>query len=276
MQYHSSLKLLAAALIVSSGALVSGAAAADEVNMWDGAWRFDATIYAWVPWVYTTVQLPPAAGGGNPTIETSPSQYLKYVRGVLFLEGTVRKGDWALWTDLVHLYLRASPSKYRDIVLPGGDATLPVALDLNTGLRGTIWTLAPSYTVLRNDTATLDVMAGIRYTTLSVSIDYQLTAPPILARAGGFWPSTSSTDGLIGVRGSVRLSKDGHWFMPYEADIGSGSGNWQWNAILGVGYQFRWGDVTLGLRNLTYNRTGNVDLEKVRQTGPTLGATFRW
>ena len=65
MQYHSSLKLLAAALIVSSGALVSGAAAADEVNMWDGAWRFDGTIYAWVPWVYTTVQLPPAAGGGG-------------------------------------------------------------------------------------------------------------------------------------------------------------------------------------------------------------------
>jgi hypothetical protein len=41
--------------------------------MWDGQWHVDATLYAWAPYICTTAQLPPVAGGGNPTVETTPS-----------------------------------------------------------------------------------------------------------------------------------------------------------------------------------------------------------
>jgi hypothetical protein len=274
---RESLKFGVAALVVGLASLASGTAAAQQVDMWDGQWHFGATGYLWLPFMYTTVQLPPVAGGGTPTIETQPSQYLKYVQTGALFQGTVQKGDWGIWTDLVYLNLQASPQRIRQIGLPGGDRTLPLTLQLDGGMRMAIWTLAPSYTVIHNDIGSLDVMVGLRYSSARVSLSYELTAPPTpLMRGGGFWPTTDSTDGIIGIKGMVRLSPDGKWFMPYEADVGDGNKNWQWNAILGAGYHFHWGDVTLAVRNLTYQRTGDVSIEKVRMTGPLIGATFRW
>ena len=92
-------------------------------------------------------------------------------------------------------------------------ATLPaVSLTINGDVRAAIWALAPSYTVIRNDTGTLDLMAGIRYISFRLSIAYELTAPPTpLMRGGWFWPTTDSTDGIVGVRGALRLSRDGKW-----------------------------------------------------------------
>ena len=92
------LKLGIAAITLSLGAFGSGSAAAqdviavaDGVNTWDGQWHYDATIYGWVPWMYTTVNLPPIAGGGSQTIDTQPSQYLKYVQSGALLEAPYGK-----------------------------------------------------------------------------------------------------------------------------------------------------------------------------------------
>ena len=277
MRHIKCLKTGIAALLAIAGALAAGPVAAEEVDMWDGQWHFNATIYGWLPFMYSTVQLPPVAGGGNPTIETQPSQYLKYLQMAVLTQATVQKGDWGLWTDFLYMNLEASPSHTKQIGLPGGDPLLAVNVDIRAGMRMTAWTLAPAYTVIHNDVGTLDVLAGLRYSSARASITYQLTAPPTaLNRGGGVWPSADSTDGIIGLKGTIRLSKSGKWFMPYEADVGAGNENWQWNAFLGAGYHFHWGDVSLVMRNLTYQRSGDVPLEKVRMTGPLIGATFRW
>jgi hypothetical protein len=277
MPHVKFLKLGVASAILGLAAFASGSAAAADVNMWDGQWHFEVSPYAWVPWMYTTVQLPPIAGGGNPTEEVQPSQYLKYVKSGALFDGSVRKGDWGLWTDLVYLNLQNSATHVREIGVPGFPVTLPVIRTTETGIRAAIWTLAPSYTVMNNDVGTLDVMVGLRYTSVRISFAYEFTAPPTqLQRGGGFWPSSDSTDGLIGVKGALRLSKDGTWYLPYEADVADGSKNWQYNLMAGVGYHFHWGDVTLGARNLTYQITDKPILEKVRMTGPVLGFTFRW
>ena len=78
------------------------------------------------------------------------------------------------------------------------------------------------------------------------------------------------------MRGSLRLSGDGKWYLPYEADVADGNKNWQKNEFLGVGYHFHWGDVSLAVRNLTYQLSDRPILQKVRMTGPVIGATFRW
>jgi hypothetical protein len=271
------MRIGAAAILLGYGALASAAPEAGEVDMWDGQLHFDATVYGWVPFIYVTTQLPPIAGGGSPTTEIQPSQYLKYVKGGALLEGTIRKGDWNLWTDFVFLNLNASPTHTREIGLPGGDPTLSVVRSLDSSVRAAIWTLAPAYTVMNNDIGTLDVMVGLRYSSFRVSLAYEFTAPPTnLMLGGGFWPTKDSTDGLIGIKGSLRLSRDGKWYLPYEADVGDGNKNWQYNAILGVGYHFHWGDVALAVRNLTYQTTGSQIIEKLRFTGPVFGATFRW
>ncbi|MGC1389163.1 MAG: hypothetical protein WA807_14220, partial [Steroidobacteraceae bacterium] len=192
-------------------------------------------------------------------------------------DGSVRKGDWSVWTDLVFLNLQASPSHTKEIGLPGGLPSLPVIFNSDVGLRAAIWTLAPSYTVMNNDIGTLDVLAGIRYVSLRFSFAYNFTAPPTpLNRGGGIWPTSDSTDAIVGVKGTLRLSSDGKWYLPYEADGGAGTSTWNWNAFLGVGYHFHWGDVVLAGRNITYHRTGDLALESARMTGPILGAVMRF
>jgi len=277
MHHHRFLRLGVAAFVLAIGALASRSVAAQDVNMWDGQLHFAVSPYLWVPWMYTSVQLPPIAGGGNPTIDTQPHQYLKYVQGGALFEASVRKGDWSLWTDLVYLNLQASPSHTREIGLPGGDPTLSVIRNIDSNVRAAIWTLAPTYTVMNNNVGTLDVMVGLRYTSVRISIAYQFTAPPTpLVKGGGFWPTSDSTDGLVGIKGALRLPNLDKWFLPYEADVADGNKNWQYNLMGGFGYHFHWGDVVLAVRNLTYQISDRPILEKVRMTGPVLGATFRW
>jgi hypothetical protein len=279
MHHLKFLKLSAAIILAGVGALASVGAAADEVNMWDGQWHVGTTGYLWLPFMYTTVQLPPIAGGGNPTIETQPSDYLKYVQAGLMLQATVQKGDVGIWTDFVYMNLSGGVTRTRQIGLPGGDPLLAVNTSIDVGLRASVWTLAPSFTVMRNDFGNLDILTGFRYTSAKVSLSYELTAPPTgFLRGGGIWPTFSSTDIIAGVKGSLRLSPDGKWFLPYEADIGVGSENWEWNAIVGVGYRFHWGDVSLVVRNLNYHRSKDGDpvIQTIRMTGPALAATFRW
>jgi hypothetical protein len=280
MQHFKVLKFALAAVILSLNVMASRQAAADEVDKWDGQWHVDITPYGWVPFEYVTVNLPAIAGGGSPTIEVQPSQYLKYLNIGALLDGAIQKGDWGLWTDFIYLNFETNVSHSRMIGLPGGDPTLQVDRELDLGARAAIWTLAPSYTVVHNEVGSLDVMAGLRYTSVRVSIAYEFSVivPPLpKVLGGGFWPVQDSTDGVIGAKGRLNLSHDGKWYLPYLVDIGDGNKNWQWEAFLGGGYHFHWGDITLGVRNLSYHTTDNQILfNKVRLTGPILGATFHW
>jgi len=287
MQHVKILKLAVAAFILGLGALASARVSAQDViavadgNKWDGQWHFDATVYGWVPFLYTTVNVPEIAGGGTQTIETQPSQYLKYVKMGALLDGAIQKGDWGLWTDFVFLNLGTTVTHTRMIGLPGGlDPGLAVDRQIDAAVRAAIWTIAPTYTVVHNDVGNLDVMVGLRYSSfrLSLAYDFSLVSPPVPnVLGGGFWPTRDSTDGLIGVKGKLNLSSDGKWFMPYLVDFGDGNKNWQWEAFLGAGYHFHWGEITLGVRNLTYRATDNqVVFNKLRFTGPILGATFHF
>lgn len=259
--------------IIAVGSFSCAPAAAGEVDMWDGQWHYEISPLLWVAFLYTTVKLPPDAGG--PTVDTDAD--LLHLQFPVFVDAAVRKGDWSLWTNLAYVVFAGDTTHVKEIGVPGVDPTLPVTLTLNSGLRGAIWALAPSYTLVRNDRATLDVLAGLRYTRLRLSMAYELTAPPTsLMRGGGLWPTANLTDGIVGAKGALRLSRDGKWFVPYEADVGAGNENWQWNASLALGYHFQWGDLTAGYRNFTLNKTNNTDLEKARLSGLLLGATFRW
>jgi hypothetical protein len=80
-------------------------------------------------------------------------------------------------------------------------------------------------------------------------------------------------DGIVGARGQIRLGNT-PWFMPFCADIGTGSSDLTWQALLGVGYRFDWGEATFAWRAMGYELDGdNVDLTF---NGPGLGVGFRW
>jgi hypothetical protein len=186
--------------------------------------------------------------------------------------------NWELFTDIVYADISSLSSKVRTIHTPGGDIHPEVDINVNVGLKATIWTLGAGYTVARSDQGSLDIFAGAHYAGIEGSLGVNAFGPD-----GIFGKSVSTSDkanlwaGIVGVNGALRLSDDGKWYMPYEADVGAGSKSLtSFNGILGVGYKFGWGDVVVAWRYLNYNLNSSGPVEKLIMSGPAFGARFSW
>ena len=98
-----------------------------------------------------------------------------------------------------------------------------------------------AYTVAHSPAWNADVLAGFRYVGIDAEVKWNLSGSQDFQDAAGRTSQDiTEWDGIVGVKGQVRLG-DGHWFVPYYADIGTGSSNWTWQALLGLGYSFGWG-----------------------------------
>ena len=266
------------ALITSVGLLASGSASAG-VDMYNGQWHYSLTPYAWFPNIYQTFQLDTPLGGGKTVdIEVKPDSYLSNLDFTLMGTFEARKGDWALAMDLVYNDFSGEQGKIKTVRGPGGNLALPLDVNVNADIKTLIWEGIGSYTVARSPSGTLDVFGGVRYLGLKTTTDLSFSGPDgVLGRSGGHSNKINVWDGIVGVRGEMRVSDDGDWFLPYYLDLGAGNySNWTWQGWTGIGYRFDWGDVVLAYRNLYYSTGGDEIVEDLRLAGPALGVTFRW
>lgn len=268
------------AAVAGAGMLVSGGlASAAGVDMYDGQWHYSLTPYAWFPNIHQTLQYSTPLGGGKTVdVEVKPDSYLSNLDFALMGTFEARKGDWALAMDLIYNDFSNQDSKIRNVQGPGGNLSLPIDTSLNVDIKALIWEGIGSYTVARSTTGTLDVFGGVRYLGLKTSTDLSFSGPEgIIGRSGSQSNRLNVWDGIVGVRGEVKIGDSGDWFLPYYLDIGAGShSNWTWQGWTGVGYRFDWGDVVLAYRNLYYSTDGDKVVDDLRMAGPALGATFRW
>ena len=268
------------ALVASAGLLASGgAASAAGVDMYDGEWHYSLTPYAWFPNISQTLQFNTPLGGGKTVeVEVKPDNYLSNLDFALMGTFEARKGDWALAMDLVYNDFSDQDGKIKTVRGPGGNLALPLDRSLNVDIRALIWEGIGSYTVARSPAGTLDVFGGVRYLGLKTTTDLSFSGPDgVLGRSGGNSDKINVWDGIVGVRGEVRISDNSNWFVPYYLDLGAGNySNWTWQGWAGIGYRFDWGDVVLAYRNLYYSTGGDKIVEDLRMAGPALGATFRW
>jgi hypothetical protein len=275
---HLKPALAALALWSLAGAPPASAAA----DPYDGAWHFSLTPYLWVPNINGNIDIglpglrsaaAAAIGDVKLSTELGPNDYLENLKFGVMLTGEARKGDWSVFTDIIYIDFGNDNSRVRGITARDG-RPLTANSDATVGLSTTVWTLAGAYTVARAPMGNLDVLAGFRYVGVDTDLKWSLQGSRDLLNASGrtSW-ELSDWDGIVGVKGQLRFG-DGHWFMPYYADIGTGSSSWTWQALLGLGYGFGWGDVTLSIRSLSYDfDEKDADL---RMTGPALGVSFRW
>ena len=279
----SALAALTLTLILAAGPLAATAPALAAVDPYDGAWHFSLTPYLWLPNVNGSVDaripaLRTAAGDVlrdvNLSAEVGPNDYLENLKFAGMVTGEARKGEWSVITDLIYIDFGNENSKVRNITGPDGRPLTAISRDVTTSLSTTVWTLAGAYTVAHAPTWNFDVLAGFRYVGLDTELKWDLRGSrDFLDTSGRTTQNRTEWDGIVGVKGQVRFG-DGRWFMPYYADIGTGSSNWTWQALLGLGYSFGWGDVSLSIRSLSYEFNDNdADL---RMTGPALGVSFRW
>jgi hypothetical protein len=243
--------------------------AADD--MFDGNWHFSVTPYLWLPYIDGTVNYN-LGRGGSINAQVDPGSYLQSLDFATMITGEARKGEWSVFTDYIFLHFTSDRSPVRYVTDPSGGVGVPLGIAGEADLITNVWTLAGSYTPWRGESAFVDVFGGLRFLNAQTTIGWNFATPiGTLPPGGSLSQSLNKWDGIVGFRGQVRFG-DGKWFMPYYADIGTGSNNWTWQALLGVGYRFGWGELSLVVRSLSYYF--DDDKLDLRMTGPALGATF--
>lgn len=271
------------ALLFGAVGLAAPAAAESPAtaNSFDGQWHFSVTPYLWMPTIYTSASFTGPfgiAGGVDASMHSTPNDYLHDLSFAFMIAGEARKGEWSLFTDYLYLKFKAQDSSVRRVEGPRGVFAPVVDLGSTSDLKSDLWTLAGGYTAWRRGTSHLDLFAGTRYLYMNESLDWSVSgvAGLLPGRQGRISTSVNKWDVIAGVRGEIGLSDDGRLFMPYYLDVGTGSNNNTWQAMVALGYRYGWGDVALTLRNLSYDFSHKADSIDARFTGLALGATFHF
>lgn len=225
-------------LLISFAAHVSAAEKEPEKG-----WRFEGGLYLWG-----------ASIGGKSVYDTDIEVDFDDIFSSLKLAymgmAGVRWKKWLLFTDLIYLNLKDSG---------------PVAPGLNADVELTGWVVTPfaGYTLVDMERFSLDVIGGARYLNLKSDLNVNGISKG---------PSGSKWDGIVGIRGNVKLTQT--WYLPYHQDVGTGGSRFTWQGFGGLGYRFKWFDVVAGYRYLSWDFDDSKVFDNINFSGPLLGIKF--
>ena len=273
-------------LAVALSAVCALAAPGDAVAQ--EQWKLSLMPYLWLPSMDGTLRFgPPPAGGSAPNVSVDADTLLGALDFAFMINAEARKGRWFVATDLIALDLSSDTSYVKSIDFNPGSGPVNVtntSLDLATesDLKGTVWTLLGGYSVVHSPDATFSVLGGFRSANFEATTNWVLSATvagpagsAAFARTGGVTKSASLLDGIVGVSGRAKLGS-GNWFLPYHLDVGGGDSKLTWQGMAGVGYSYKWGDLLLAYRYLSYETSGNNLVEDLKLGGVGLGVNFRF
>lgn len=269
--------VLTALMLTLCGVAPSSALAQSQAD----GWRWRATIYGWLPDVKGSTSIPAAGGGGN--VNADAGDLLRALDFVFMGELEARKGRWGGFTDFIYLDFSDSKAGVRSLALsgPAGIIAIPadVSLNVNMNLKGAVWTLGGTYAVVEKPGYEMLVLGGFRYLRIEPQIDWFATGNigplPQIARSGTASAKPEYWDAIIGVRGRADLA-GGKWYVPYYLDVGTGDSDRTWQAAVGIGYRFGWGELTAVYRHLDYKFKGGAPVRDLEFSGPMIGASWRW
>jgi hypothetical protein len=240
-------------------------------------WQFAATLYGWFPDIGGDTQFP--AGGGS-SIDVDISTILDHLKMTAQGSFEVQKGHWGAFTDLVYLDVGDSKSRTRGLEIGGQPLPGSVEAAADFDLKSVIWTLGGSYRGLASPGATVDWLAGARLASFKQEFSWgftgsfgPITPPPL---TGSRSASVDQWDAIVGVKGRLGIGADHNWVVPFYFDVGAGDSDLTWQAMLGFGYSFGWGDLGIAWRYMDYDLDSDGPITDLNFNGPALGATFRW
>ena len=189
------------------------------------------------------------------------------------------KGRWGVVTDVIYLNVGDGKSGTSDFKISNIGPPATVTSDLHLGVKAWIWTLAGEYRVSQDPAWSVDLLAGGRYMDVSETLNWSISASygpiPVPDQIGSATVSNHLLDGIVGVKGNYAFGADRKWSIPFYLDGGAGDSDHTYQAALGVGYAFQWGQVSVTYRYLDY-KLKSKQIEDVTFSGPLIGATFRW
>ena len=269
MQFHFKPALLAVTLLA-----VAAPAASEQRT--DNDWQFGATLYLWFPGISGTTQFPSGAGG--PSINVNAKDVLQKLDMAFMGNVEARRGRWGGLADWVYSDLSSDRAGTRDLSINGQPLGVGVSADVGLEVKTNIVTLAATYTAMESPAHVAALVFGSRLLNTDETLRWSLsgTGPLGLSRSGVAEAGVTNWDAIVGVRGRARLDGDSHWFMPYYLDVGAGASRLTWQAVIGVGYSFDFGDVGLAWRYVDYEFKPTERLQSLTFNGIALGVTFRF
>jgi hypothetical protein len=211
-------------------------------------WKNELMIYGWVPTISATTPIPDRPGD----FDVLDDFKMAFMGGY-----TGRNETWSVFADLIYFDLGDSK-----------DYTLPIVGDSHVSydLKTLVVQAGVGYNLVNSGDGLLDVIGGVRY----LDLDLDLTFTNLADRSG----SKDFTDFFIGVKGYKNINEN--WYIPYEADIGTGDTDLSWQVFAGVGYRYDWGDIKLGYRYLEFDMEDDAILEDITADGAIFGVSIKF
>jgi len=138
------------------------------------------------------------------------------------------------------------------------------------------------YTVKETETSSIDLLFGVHYLGIDVETKWDLQlaiskpgGEVLLPAQGKIGDDTDLWDGIGGIRGNFRI-RDGKWTVPFYFDVGTGSSDLTWQAMVGVSYAYNFGDLMVMYRHIDYDGGSDDLVEDLSFSGPSFGVRFRF
>lgn len=241
-------------------------------------WHFGAAVYGWFPSLGGRTAFPASSGGTHVSVDVDT--ILDSLQFVFMGTLEARKGRWGAFTDVVYLDLGKQRTESRGFAIGGSNLPVGASASLDYDLKGLLWTLAGSYRLLEDRAGFTDLYVGARKLDLDHKLDYSLSGNvgsiPLPDHSGRRSANSDNWDGIIGVKGRLAFGRDHRWFVPYWLDVGTGDSDLTWQAVLGIGYAFEWGDLVASYRYLDYEFKSSSPVQALDFSGPLVGVVFRW
>lgn len=217
-------------------------------------WSFAIAPYGWMAGLSGDVS---AHGSPQVHLDADFSRILDSLDFVTMIVGEARYGRFIFYSDLLVLKLST------DVAEPRG---IPVNAKVGSDLVQ--WTPMAGYSLIRNETATLDVMVGARLW----SLDTKIAIPAVGLSVGD---SESWVDAMAGVKGQVSLTDN--VFLAGWAMAGAGGSDYAWDLMASIGYQFNdTFSAMLGYRAQKVSYENGSLRFKATIQGPALGLVARF
>jgi hypothetical protein len=240
-------------------------------------WEFGLSIYGWFPDISGTTSFP-TGGGGDFTVPIG--DILDNLSFTFQGSFDARKGHWGMFTDVVYMDLGKKKSLLNEGSIGGNDWPVDITAKVGFDMKSWIVTAAGYYRLVDQPKHTFDMVAGLRYMDVSQSLDWSINGNvgeiPLPERDGGSKVGATYWDAIVGMRGRLALGQNNTWYMPYYLDIGTGDSDFTWQAVGGIGYAFKWGELAAVYRYLSYDLPSSTPIADMDFSGPEIGAVFRW
>lgn len=223
----------------------------------DDAWHLTGALYLWGASISGAT-----ASGGD--IDVGLSDLVDNLDFALMAGLEARKARWSLIGDIIYLDVSADKSgSLTDVGL--------VTVNADVGVEGLVMNLLAGYNLASTDAASADVIFGARYLDVDAKLKVNVSAP-VQTPGLEFSGSEDIWDAVVGLKGGIRLSKS--FYVPYYVDIGAGQSDFTWQAIVGVGWKPRWGEITVGYRHIDWEFESGGAIADISFSGP--GILFRY